>query len=307
VRRLFGYGPAIITVIAEKILEKIVGRKVEPIDGFRLNYTLANKSTSSLAIHLHIHFSEFVSKAWPILESAPYNAHLYITTTNRDLERLLIESTPKERSDKVTILLVENRGRNFKPLFVDLAKQVLSHEYLLHLHSKKTLHGKRNLGDEWADRLWSNLVPSSQIFKEAFSMMQDNPKIGIFYPSTFDLLPSSNFRFGPNIKIANKYSRILGVETIRFDQRRFQFPAGGMFLVRTSAISNLLEARLTGKDFPNERRQKDATTQHMLERIISLNVLERGFKQLVFYQGTKKFSFDVSFIRHGEVRWWNAK
>lgn len=273
------------------------------LKGFRKNLlsplenTAAPLSTTtfyerhSLLVVLHLHYLDseqiFIDFASNLKSVFPNSKVIFTVNSEATLSR--VESKTNHVGN-ITVRLVENRGRNFGPLFVELRDEVLAHDYLLHLHSKKSSHSSRDFGKSWANRnfrFFGNFELISQVLK----YLNDKPEIGLVYVDSSDLLRALNYKWGENLRVLRLKPDLKFFKEFVTDKSGFiNFPAGGMFLVRVSSIRDLFVFPWSYSHFPAEKGQISGTTQHFLERLIGEAVSARGQVHLVYFEGSEGFA-----------------
>lgn len=167
---------------------------------------------------------------------------------------------------EVRVVVGANRGRNFGPLVTDLVPLIRDHDYLLHVHTKKSLYTGTEQ-DRWRHHLTNTLVGSPALVDTILGVMDDDPSVGIIYPSTFDgLAPWAHHWLG-NVGAGRELYRRIGLDP-GLASGIVDYPAGGMFWARTRALERLWNAGLRPEDFPAEPVGDDGTLAHAIERSI---------------------------------------
>jgi lipopolysaccharide biosynthesis protein len=87
------------------------------------------------------------------------------------------------------------------------------------------------------------------------------------------------------------FGHLSGFEGIKWSGR-LEFPAGGMFWVKTDAIRALLEIDWKYEKFKPESHRRDGDLQHGIERIIGELTLSQSF-----FHAVKLSTFDQFVIR----------
>jgi lipopolysaccharide biosynthesis protein len=235
---------------------------------------------TKLVITAHIYYEEFLldfMKQLPIINKLGL---ILVTTPNGNFKRVLDKEFVKS-GIRGRVIKSANRGRNFGPLFTELADEILRHDFLIHVHSKRSAHASTGVGEDWASRNMNFLLHPKKIVQMLEAFGQDN-NVGIIYPDCFDLIRKINFRWGASIRPTKKFFKDKpGFEQVRW-KGRIDFPAGGMFAARVSAIREMLELDWAYEDFPKECGQLDGTLQHGVERMLGALVTSKGLDQLVY-------------------------
>lgn len=246
-------------------IERIELKKVEELQ------TL-NKS---IAVHLHLFYIDLLAEFLDYLKNIPFKFDLYVSCKSKT-DIASIEKTFKKLQlvNRVVVCETINRGRDIAPFYVQFGDDLSKYDYLLHIHSKKSLFtGKEQFG--WRRYSLDSLLGSEELVKKIFSLFESDKKVGLFFPETF-----GNMHLIAQDWLANKQ---IGQELLRkldipFDDGLFNYPVGSFFWVRTQAIRSIFELKLKYKDFPEENGQTDGTLAHALERVISFVVRSEKYE-----------------------------
>jgi predicted HAD superfamily hydrolase/glycosyltransferase involved in cell wall biosynthesis len=229
----------------------------------------------SIGIHLHLFYMELLDEIAGYLKNIPFDYDLYVSVTNSgqvDFVRKTLASLKAVQS--CTVKAVPNRGRDVAPLMLTFADQLLNHDFICHIHSKKSLHS----GDEqtlWRKHLFNNLLGRPQIIRKIFGIFNAHSDVGILYPETFNLLPYWAHSWLQNKTIGRQLSAIFQVDC---DFSGYlDAPLGTMFWARTNAIRPFLSSCFSINDFPEESGQNDGTLAHAFERMLVPVALREGY------------------------------
>ena len=241
------------------------------------------------------------------MDKAGVDYDLYVTMTAKDEEA---ETKIKQVFTKVTIWQVENRGYDIGP-FIDFLHKINldSYAYILKVHTKNKkggdygcFNGVRVDSKTWANMLWDALLGSSDVVKNNYSILSENPQIGMV-GSSFCL---SEKEENPKIraKMTNECTRLsLAKKDI------ISFIAGTMFMVRAQLMRPFLTYRIT--DFDEvQSKVHDYMLAHCLERLFGVAVLAQGYeirgvtyKQYQFsrlWASVKRFAAQKKITKNGK-------
>jgi lipopolysaccharide biosynthesis protein len=256
-------------------------------------------SPGEVAFVIYCFFPEYLERIIALIEKFELEhpeARFYVASPDIDVVNNLSKAQTKFKS-LIAVAHSENRGRNFGPMFVEFANAMKNYEYVIHLHSKRSSHSQKKKGELWANSLWRAMGEESQIIETFLQLLRTNSDIAIAYSLVEDLFPPRAFSWsanGSSVRAAFEAE----VPQLRYtlDSERFPFPAGGMFIFRTSAFQDLLDKNWNYELFPEESGQLDGTAQHVVERLMGFIPYSKGHKQLVYLERRQAFTTDTSFI-----------
>lgn len=220
---------------------------------------------SSIAVVVHAFYPDVFDTLVPYLKNLPRRFDLYVSVSDkRARKHILRQLRPLAQVDKRVVTVVPNRGRDIAPLLVTFADAAMQHDYILHLHTKKSLYtGGENTA--WRDYLFMELAGSPERIRDIFDQFVCHPDTGIVYPETFGGLPYWAHAWLQNERHARELAGRLGID-IDFGQY-VDAPMGSMFWARSAALKPLFDLKLTFDSFPEECGQTDGTLQHAIERL----------------------------------------
>ena len=216
----------------------------------------------SVAVICHMYFEEMAGEFKGYLSNIPFRFDLFVTT-DTDAKKQIIESAFNGWArGRVEVRLAANRGRDIAPKLVTCADVYGRYEYVLHIHSKHSLHGAHLAG--WRKYLLETLLGSPEIVASVFAVFRLLPNIGMIAPPHFKgVLPATGWR--SNYRNAEMFARRLALKLER--DGAIDFPSGSMFWARSAALLPILRIGLSSDDFPAEQGQTDGTLAHVIERL----------------------------------------
>lgn len=242
----------------------------------------------NIAIHLHIFYPDFVKRFFDLLSNVRFEFDLLISTPFEAIEESsrLFYDLPNVR--RVDCRIGENRGRNFGPLLVDFREDLLDYDYMLHLHSKKSLHS----GEEqaaWSSFVQTFLLGDHNVVYRHLQILQADPSLGLLALTPFYKLPHWANHTLKNRAIVQDFAKRLDFKPeIGFHS----YPVGGMFWMRPSAMKALLDHPWSYEDFPAEEGQTDGTLQHALERCVGALCRKHGSKVLYYEPWSNRYALN---------------
>jgi len=220
----------------------------------------------SIAVHAHIYYPDLAVEIRRYLENIPKEFNFYVTTDTAEKARALEEAfSGFINQHTLDVRVVENKGRDLAPLIVTLGKDLIRHDVVLHIHSKRSPHNPELKG--WRRYLMTSLLGSRQSVTAILQHFSKNDHLGILYPQIYrPVIPF--MRVGGNADFMVQLLSRAGKDISEFERiDQAKFPAGGMFWFRGKAIEPLVNLGLSLQDFCPESGQDDATLAHAVERL----------------------------------------
>lgn len=246
-----------------------------------------------IAIVLHIFYDDFIEKFAASVSRLPLPVDVFITAASDE-----IAARAKEVFDtipslgKLRIASVPNRGRNFGPFLVEFASELLEYDLMCHMHSKKSLYSGREQ-TQWVDYLHEFLLKDAHTVESILQLFDKHPTLGMYYPTSFWMMPSWVNHWTCNKHFAQPMLEEFGIKA---DADFLNYPVGGMFWARPSALKPLLEKTFSYEDFPAEPLPNDGSYLHALERVLGLLVEKQGYEQFFYYPPEGSFTQDKSYM-----------
>lgn len=248
-------------------LPRFGGREYGPISkiyAFDNCESIISLTRPSLCVQLHLFHHELASEFIITLKSIRTPFTLLVSTTH-PIHPELLELFESELSEFASIKFKEipNRGRDVAPWIVHFAEDILAHDILIHIHTKKSIHSD-SLRD-WKRYLLHTILGSEGIFNRIFNDFIRDSNLGLVYPAYFPAL-SNQPKWGANLPFANEVLRKINLPPITAPCP--DYPAGSFYWARTKSLKQLLDGIIELDDFPEESGQIDGTLQHAIERLL---------------------------------------
>src|SRR6185437_11329395 len=248
----------------------------------------------TVAVMVHAYYPDVFDRICRSLGALRFPFTLLVSTSTDAGQAEALATIRRHRLSTVAdVRVVPNRGRNFGPLVAEFAGEIAAHDYLLHLHTKRSLFTGRDQAD-WRDQLVSSLVGSPAVVSAALQLLSpvgDRPPIGLFMPTTAATMPYWAHHWLSNAAQAPGLFGRLGV-TRYPTGGYFDYPVGGMFWARVDAIRPLLDAGFSFDDFPVEAGQTDGTLAHAIERCFVPLARSQGYGFVAFDRDTGAFQYE---------------
>lgn len=234
------------------------------------------------AVQFHIYYTDLLDEIYEGIKNITSNYDLYIST-NTDEKKQIIELFFQNHhiaAQNIIVETIENKGRDVWPLLKQIQPIYKNYDIIIHLHSKKSVN--KGLGDEWRKYLYYNILGKKHYTDNIIKYLSNNPQIGIMAPPPLPHKGIYRAYCESKFDFANETTDLLnkiGLKpTKKFNPKKFQFPAGNMFLARTNAIKQIFEHNFKSEDFPSEIGQDDHTIMHTIERIWHYVAKYNGYK-----------------------------
>lgn len=231
-------------------------------------YPLNNKTwcNGKIAVHAHMYYVDLTDEFITYLKNIPFKFDLYISTMRKkDIPLMYYKFKKITNLNKLVIKKAKNSGRDFGPMFVLFGNDLKNYDYILHIHTKKSLRvGAEQVG--WRQYLLNGLLGTKELVMQYFELM-DNHNVGLAYPSTYKDVPFIAYSWLLDFGFAKKYFENCGYE---LRDQYLNFSAGSMFWCKKDAIKELLDLNLTWNDFGKEEGKDEGTLAHAFERIFGL-------------------------------------
>jgi glycosyltransferase involved in cell wall biosynthesis/tetratricopeptide (TPR) repeat protein len=247
-----------------------------PIQTGRDQYDRADTRTR-LAVHIHVFYPNRLPQILNFMKAIPENFDLYISTDDQAKKTQILNMIENlEIKNRFEIRLCPNRGRDIAPFLILFRDVFGKYEYLLHLHTKKSIE-KPEMGDRWMTHILENLLHDSRYVRSILNLLDQERRCGIIIPA-----PPDEIRFfmkwGQNYEIASRYLSTLDLDASILEVFPLFFPAGNMFWCRSVALERIFRTdRLSFMDFPPEPIPDDGTLAHALERLLPYVSQHDGF------------------------------
>ena len=250
-------------------------------------FYLSNKSL--IAIQVHLYYEDLLEEIINKTNNIPLKFDLFITMIS-SLEKIKLDQYLKtfSKANKYEIKTVENKGRDILPLIIQMKNKIKNYKYLCHLHTKKSKH-KKNLGEQWRNYLYENLLGSKIIITEILSDFEHYEKLGFIFPEPYyeiikNIFDFNNIEFGLHRKNKKYMNYVLNKIFPGYEiGNNLIFPLGNMFWAKVNSIHQIFKIRFL-KKFPKELNQTDGTIMHAIERIWLYLVKLNGFYYKIIFK-----------------------
>lgn len=247
-----------------------------------------------VCVMVHGFYPDVLPELFGRLRALPPGWTLLVSVVDDDAAATAREAAsafdPGTGPSRVVVRTVPNRGRNFAPLLVEFGDEVLQHEFVLHLHTKKSLYTGSEAA-EWRDHLVDHLVPNRAGVAAILSRFVDDDRLGVVQAPAYPGLPVWANHWLANAGRGRQLLERMGLDPA-LGRGYVDYPVGGMFWARTAALRPLYDLGLTLDDFEPEAGQTDRTLAHTLERLVTWSAVAAGFGYVEFEPSTGTWRVD---------------
>lgn len=295
-----------------KEISKILGIEYYPDLGNMGRLIIDKKTTEgvfnqtsldkTIGIHLHLFYTDLLDEFYNYFRNIPYKFDLFVSVPQGSNKWKIKNKFSKIlNADKVIVKECPNIGRDFGPMFVLFNDDLKKYDYIMHVHSKKSLRTGTSQ-DDWRNYLLRFLLGDREKIMKHFWLME-NKNVGLVYPDTHKSLAIFCHTWLGAANLAKEHLPKLGMQ---YEDKFLDFSAGSMFWARKDAIADLFNLNFTWEDFGEEKGQTDGTLPYLFERIFPLQTIKNGFHYAVFNEDNNSYQLDYAHKNIEQYNEWNA-
>ncbi|TDB29227.1 polysaccharide biosynthesis protein [Stenotrophomonas sp. ATCM1_4] len=229
-----------------------------------------------VGVMAHVFYPDLIDEFVQSLRCIPVPFTLLVSVSDAAaVEQVQARMKQLPNAQRLSVKVVENRGRDIAPLLVNFHDEILALDVISHIHTKKSLYtgGEQN---RWRRYLLNSLFGSSERVAWILGTFQASPELGLVYPESYEGVPLWGHTVLSNGATCDRLAARLGIALEH--GRYLDYPAGSMFWARVNSIRPLFDLHLRTHDFPPEQGQVDGTLQHAMERMFGQVVRHRGYR-----------------------------
>ncbi|GAA3874285.1 glycoside hydrolase family 99-like domain-containing protein [Leifsonia kafniensis] len=222
-----------------------------------------------------MYYTDLLDELLAELQHLPVPFDLIVT--NASGAELTLDTSHLDLLAHLTVLPVENRGRDILPLISVVNADLLEpYELVLKIHTKKSpwREGHAELdgdGAAWREGFISGMLGTRTHVEAILGEFASDPTLGILTSNGNVLGPEF---WGGDRTLARELLLRLQLE---LDEASLRFAAGSIYWVRGFVLQGLRALSLDADDFDAESGQVDGTTAHAVERVIGILTREAGY------------------------------
>lgn len=256
-------------------------------DCMNLNYILPSKFSSEVqnpkkvALVIHSYFEDLIDYCYNYALSMPVYSDVYITVGSEKKKKLVEEKFLNGPWNSVTVILIENRGRDVSALLVGAVPYIYDYEYVCFVHDKKVTQLDAGIkGYSFSERCFQNTLGSQAFVNNILTLFEEEPYLGMLCPpppNHANYYPTLGLEWGPNYEGTEKLAKELKISCPISREKEPVAPLGTMFWFRVKSLMPLLARGWKYEDFPQEPNGVDGTFLHAIERIYPFVVQNSGY------------------------------
>ncbi|WP_210465442.1 rhamnan synthesis F family protein [Rufibacter roseolus] len=250
-----------------------------------------------IGVFVHLFYQDLWDEISGYLKNMGVNFDLLITLNEEDKDCESTTSKIKKDYPHAIILRVPNKGLDIGPFFelVNYAiKEGISFDYVLKIHTKKSLGVNAEVGEWWRKKSYESLMGSQSIVAHILRLFTSQPTLGMVGPyETRTSITLNDLNQGGN---ANANNIALLSNRLKIRDTTLDFFGGTMFWAKWSAFEDKFkENTLTIHDF-EPGYKKDELLSHAMERLLASIIRDAGFhlhemnkiNDYIYYKNKKK-------------------
>lgn len=236
-----------------------------------------------VALMLHLYFEDLFEETLTYAKNMPDYADIYISTQTLE-KKQKIEELVKDFPNKVTVIIINNRGRDVSALTVGFRKYILNYDIVCFAHDKKVsqLHYAIK-GRSYAYVCYENTMTSPEFIENIIEKFLNDKFLGLLVPPPpqfaeyYPVLSGYGSGWGVNFDLCVDFAKKLNINLDMDRSKGPIAPYGSIFWFRVDALKPLFDLNLDYDDFPDEPLPVDGTISHAIERMHPYIAQSRGY------------------------------
>lgn len=235
-----------------------------------------------IALAMHLYFMDMLDQSTAFAAKFPPQTDVFISTNSEEKKRRIEQAFAPLALHSVTVLVVENRGRDVAAFLCDLAPHLRGYDYACFMHDKKAIQTKPgSVGASFGYVCNENVCKNAAHVRNVLCEFENDPYLGILCPPypTHGLyfLNMCSGGWGPNFENTKKLLKELGLNVPISGEESPIAPFGSVFWFRPKALAPLFDRGWQHEDFPPEPLPQDGTISHAIERIYPFVAQAAGY------------------------------
>ena len=232
----------------------------------------AVRSGRKIALAMHLYFMDMLPQSYAFAANMPPETDVFISTDTEQKKAEIEKAFASLPVHSVTVLVVENRGRDVAAFLCDLAPYLKDYDYACFMHDKKAIQTKPgSVGASFGYVCNENICKDSTHVLNILTEFEKDPYLGILCPpfpthGVYFMNLCSN-GWGPNFDNTKALMKELGIDRPISGDKMPIAPFGSVFWFRVKALEPLFDHGWKHSDFPPEPLAQDGTISHAIERV----------------------------------------
>lgn len=235
-----------------------------------------------IALAMHLYFMDMLDQSIAFAAKFPPQTDVFISTNSEDKKAQIEKAFAGRNLHRVTVRVVENRGRDVAAFLCDLAPELRAYDYACFMHDKKAIQTKPgSVGASFGYVCNENVCKNAAHVLNVLCEFENDPYLGILCPP----YPTHGLYFmnmcsggwGPNFENTKKLMKDLGLDVPISGEESPIAPFGSVFWFRPKALEPLFAHGWQHTDFPPEPLPQDGTISHAIERIYPFVAQAAGY------------------------------
>lgn len=238
--------------------------------------------TRRIALAMHLYFMDMLPQSAAFAANLPPQTDVFISTDSEEKKAQIEQAFAALPLRSVTVLVVENRGRDVAAFLCDLAPLLRGYEYACFMHDKKAIQTKPgSVGASFGYVCIENICKNAAHVRNILTEFEKDPYLGLLCPP----FPTHGLYFmnmcsggwGPNFDNTKRLLKDLKVDVPISGEKSPLAPFGSVFWFRPAALAPLFDHGWTHEDFPPEPLPQDGTVSHAVERCYPFVAQSAGY------------------------------
>lgn len=238
--------------------------------------------TKRIALGMHLYFMDMLPQSYAFAANMPPETDVYVSTSSDENKARIEAFFEKLPVHSVTVLTVENRGRDVGAFLCDLSPYLQEYEYVCFMHDKKAIQTKPgSVGAGFGYICNENICKNADYVRNVLLEFERDPYLGLLcppYPTHgVYFLNMCSGGWGPNFDNTKALAKKLGLDVPMSGEKSPITPYGSVFWFRAKALAPLFAKGWRHEDFPPEPLAQDGTISHAIERIYPFVAQSAGY------------------------------
>ncbi len=235
-----------------------------------------------IALAMHLYFMDMLDQSVAFAAKFPPQTDVFISTNDEKKKRQIEQAFAGQDLHSVTVLVVENRGRDVAAFLCDLAPHLRGYDYVCFMHDKKAIQTRPgSVGASFGYVCNENVCKNAAHVLNVLCEFERDPYLGILCPP----YPTHGLYFmnmcsggwGPNFENTKQLLKTLRLDVPISGEESPIAPFGSVFWFRPDALEPLFAHGWQHSEFPPEPLPQDGTISHAIERVYPFVAQAAGY------------------------------